>query len=210
MRPGVTAAQAVGAQRAADHATVSAARRLWRPAWQHGLTSSRPARCTSRFSLSTHSRRSASRACAMQQTDGEHSRAADGVVRTCVALGEHQRDTGPPAPSLRRGRRKRIREARPRDLAGDRPADRQLADGQIGRCTDDIAVLGQHLEAAPPSLVEPVLDDVEVAKEDVDGRAVDRQPCSAVHDRAPLAELGNVPACPADDVVGDERRREAR
>jgi hypothetical protein len=171
-----------------------------------GCSSSKPARCTSRFSFSTHSRRAATRACAVQRTAGEHAGAADGVTGGGVVVREHQRDGGSSLPPSCCGRRQRLRKARTGQLAGDRLGDGELADRQVGRRAHQVAVLRQHLEAALLGVPHPALDRVEVAEEDVHRRVVEREPGAAVHDRPPLAELGHVAsvAQPAN-VVGVER-----
>jgi hypothetical protein len=95
-------------------------------------------------------------------------------------------------------------------FSGDRAKERQFAEGEVGWRADAVAVLGEHLEVALVRVVEPALDPVEVAKQHVDGCLVDGEPGSGVHDRAPVAELGDVAAvAQAAQVVGVERLRSA-
>ena len=189
----------------ADGYDVAAAR--WRGAGRASVAcrSSRPARRTRRFSLSTHSRRSASRPWATHRVAG----------RACPRKGRrHRLPRAPGRTSVRRARPPQRWPRPPRAAPGSpdaaarprRPAERELPDGQIGRRAHDVTVLPQHLEPPLPSLAEPALHRVEVAKEDIDGRAVDRQPGASVDDRTPLAELGHVAAvAQPTDVVGIER-----
>jgi hypothetical protein len=118
----------------------------------------------------------------------QHPGAADAIAEASVDAGEHQRGARTPLPPSRRAHRQRLREARSRDLAHERLAERELPDGKIRRRAHDVAVLHQLVVAPALCLLDPALDDVEVAEEHVDGRALDGQPGAAVNDRAPLAQ----------------------
>src|SRR4051812_46731216 len=66
---------------------------------------------------------------------------------------------------------------------------RQVTRGQVRGRAGDAAL---HVVALPASLLglaRPVLDEVEVAVEEVDAGAVDYQPRAAVHQPPPLARL---------------------
>jgi hypothetical protein len=119
---------------------------------------------------------------------GEHAGATGCVRRGGVDLGEHQRDARPPSPACRRGGGERLGIARPRQVAAQRQVDRELADEDVGRRANHVAVLHEHLEAPALGVGEPALHSVDVAEENVHSRAIDGKPGAAVHDRAPLAQ----------------------
>ena len=77
-------------------------------------------------------------------------------------------------------------------MSHDRLADRELSDRQVGRSTDDVSILGEHVKAPMLGVLQPGLDHVEVAKEHVHGHLGDREPGTSIDDRPPLSQPRDV------------------
>src|SRR5262249_10205211 len=71
--------------------------------------------------------------------------------------------------------------------AREHAVQREFAGQRVGRDPGDVPDLAVHLEAAGLGFTRPVLDILEVAVDEVDPLAVDREPRTAVRDLAPLS-----------------------